>query len=180
MNGADQMGVGNEPDLTGILEALEERSKKATAEKQRNEQAAARYEPIETGFAQEVPAVGAKKHQNEEPGANTDPPKSSEPASGSDTSLSLDFLDDFFGAESATLLRSRRPRVGSLISRPAISTLLIAPGSKNSSLTAAPPASIFISARTRLRERFTRRPPRTTLSRRAIFGSTLTRVRRAA
>ena len=92
------------------------------------------------------------------------------------------FWTIFLGRISATLLRSKSPapRVSRLLSRPTISTRLTVPGSKNSSLITAPPASIFISARTRSRERFTRKPKRTTWPRHATFGSTLTRGGRAA
>ena len=67
------MSIGN----TGIVEAFEERAKKATAEKQLNEQAVASYEPIETGLAglaEEVPAkVAAEKQLNEQASASYEP-----------------------------------------------------------------------------------------------------------
>ena len=68
------MSIGN----TGIVEAFEERAKKATAEKQLNEQAVAEnYEPIETGLAglaEEVPAkVAAEKQLNEQASASYEP-----------------------------------------------------------------------------------------------------------
>jgi hypothetical protein len=82
------MSIGNED--TGIVEAFEEGAKKAAAERQRNEQVASSYEPIETGFAElaeEVPAkAAAKKQQNEQPGANAGPPKPSEQQPGPNAS----------------------------------------------------------------------------------------------
>ena len=96
------------------------------------------------------------------------------------TSSSLDFLDDFFGADKRHLVAIKKHKGKKPISRPTISTLLIAPGSKNLSPIAVPPASTFISARTRLRGRFTRRPQRATWPRHATFGSTLTRGERVA
>ena len=54
-------------------------------------------------------------------------------------------LEDFFGTDKRHLVAIKKPspRIRSLISRPTISTLLIALGSKNLSPIAAPPASII-------------------------------------
>ena len=120
MNAADQMGAGTEPIFTGLAEACEELAKKAAVDRQRNEWAAASYAPVETGFAElaeEVPAkAAAKEQQNEQPGANADPAKPSEQQQASstdrtkqsDTSLPLDFLDDFFGADKRHLVAIRK------------------------------------------------------------------------
>jgi hypothetical protein len=118
----------------------------------------------------ETDSARAKQHSNEQPGPNSDRPKPR------DTSLSLDFLAIFLARISATLLQSRSPapRVNRLLLRPTISMRLTATGRKNLSLNAAPLASIFISARTRLRKSFTRKLPRTMWKSRPIFGSTLT------
>ena len=123
-------------------------------------------------------AAGTARNTGVQGGSGSTGPTGTQPGpTGTQARLSLDFLDDFFGADKRHLVAIKKRRVRSLISRPAISTQLTAPDSKNSSLIAAMPASTFISAPTRLRERCTKKPPRTMWSRHATFGSTLTRGR---
>ena len=85
------MNIGNERIDTGILEAFEERAKKAAAEKQLSEQAAESYEPVETGLAElakEVPAkAAATKKQGEQPGENAKSARPSEPRPASSAAL---------------------------------------------------------------------------------------------
>ena len=122
----------------------------------------------DTGIIEAV-APCAKQHSKKQVGPDSDH------GTESDTSLSLDFLDDFFGSDKRHLVAIKKPRTKG--ESPIIKAHHFDAADRDGqqkSANAALLASIFISARTRSRGRFTRKPPRVTSSRHAIFGSTLT------